>query len=86
MHNRNIISAVFVRTQNLSKILYSHLKLNVMELTNANNENPFDPTPKLKSSPIQIEFIPFDSYDDYTYHQCNYCGEEYSEIILKQKY
>ena len=30
-----------------------------MELENTNVENSFDPTPKLKSSPIPILFVPF---------------------------
>jgi len=50
-----------------------------MELTVANDEKSFDPTPpKLKSSPIPISFISF-IYD--------YCGNEYSMTILSsQKY
>ena len=54
-----------------------------MELINTNSENSFDPTPKLKSSPVPILFIPFD-YDE---NKCNYCGNAYSETLaLKQKY
>ena len=53
-----------------------------MELTNANNENPFDPTPKLKSSPIPIDFIPFNIDEN----NCNYCGGLYSQTLLDQKY
>ena len=34
-----------------------------MELVNTNNENSFDPTPKLKSSPVPISFIPFNNED-----------------------
>ena len=44
-----------------------------MELTSTNNENPFDPTPKLKSSPVPILFIPFNEYEN----KCNYCGNKY---------
>ena len=52
-----------------------------MEL--ANNENLFDPTPKLKSSPIPIEFISFNHNES----KCNYCNNEYSTAVLfDQKY
>ncbi|CAB5212012.1 unnamed protein product [Rhizophagus irregularis] len=45
-----------------------------------NNE---DPTPKLKSSPIPILFIPFNNKDN----KCNYCGNKYSKTLLfSQKY
>jgi hypothetical protein len=54
-----------------------------MELINTNNEYSFDPTPKLKSSPIPIEFISFNKYDN----KCIHCGEEYTETLLAdQKY
>src|SRR2546423_13267180 len=54
-----------------------------MELINTNNENPFDPTPKLKSSPVPILFIPFNRNDN----NCNFCGNAYSETVLfGQKY
>src|SRR5207253_512815 len=54
-----------------------------MELINANNENYFDPTPKLKSSPVPILFISFDNNDN----NCNYCGNAYSKTVLfRQKY
>ena len=50
---------------------------------NTNNENSFDPTPKLKSSPVPILFISFNYIENY----CNYCGNAYSEtLVLKQKY
>ncbi|RIA91091.1 hypothetical protein C1645_132552 [Glomus cerebriforme] len=48
-----------------------------MEL-NKNNENSFDPTPKLKSSPIPITFVSFNRCD----YNCNYCGEEYTETVF----
>ena len=52
-----------------------------MELTITNDENSFDPTPKLKSSPIPISFIYFDNR-----YEC-YCGSFYSNTILFcQKY
>ncbi|EXX51652.1 Bck1p [Rhizophagus irregularis DAOM 197198w] len=45
-----------------------------------NNE---DPTPKLKSSPIPILFIPFNNKDN----KCNYCGNKYSKTLLfSQRY
>ncbi|GBB88569.1 hypothetical protein RclHR1_01510020 [Rhizophagus clarus] len=54
-----------------------------LEIINTNNENSFDPTPKLKSSPIPILFISFSGLQDY----CNHCGNEYSmAIAFNQKY
>ncbi|UZO14681.1 uncharacterized protein OCT59_006132 [Rhizophagus irregularis] len=55
-----------------------------MEIVNANDENSFDPTPKLKSSPILIKFIPFNRDDT----NCIYCGEKYIKTLLSssQKY
>jgi hypothetical protein len=55
-----------------------------MELANTNDENSFDPTPRLKSSPIPIKFISFDEYDN----KCIYCGEEYIKTLFcyGQKY
>ncbi|PKC03445.1 kinase-like protein [Rhizophagus irregularis] len=54
-----------------------------LESTNANNENSFDPTPKLKSSPIPILFISFNRLQN----ECSYCGNEYSVTVLfNQKY
>ncbi|CAB5189617.1 unnamed protein product [Rhizophagus irregularis] len=44
--------------------------------------NSFDPTPRLKSCPVPILFIPFNK-DENT---CNYCGDEYSETLKFQKY
>src|SRR5256885_806297 len=54
-----------------------------MELVNTNSENSFDPTPKLKSSPVPILFISFNNDED----KCSYCGNKYSKTLqLKQKY
>ncbi|CAB5100974.1 unnamed protein product [Rhizophagus irregularis] len=53
-----------------------------MELVNV-NDNSFDPTPKLKSSPIPILFVSFNKNDDYCFH----CGEKYGEVpFFRQKY
>ncbi|PKY59584.1 hypothetical protein RhiirA4_482440 [Rhizophagus irregularis] len=40
--------------------------------------NDFNPTPKLKSSPIPILFISFNRYDT----NCIHCGEEYTKALL----
>src|ERR1043166_3279824 len=48
-----------------------------MGLVNANDENSFDPTPKLKSSPIPILFVPFNKWDE----NCFHCGNEYAETL-----
>ncbi|GES99328.1 kinase-like domain-containing protein [Rhizophagus clarus] len=54
-----------------------------MELVNANDNEFFDPTPRLKSSPVPILFISFNELDK----NCIYCGEEYTQtIIYGQKY
>src|SRR6266480_699186 len=54
-----------------------------MELININSENLFDPTPKLKSSPVPILFISFNDHE----YKCSYCGNEYSKtLLLDQKY
>jgi hypothetical protein len=55
-----------------------------MELINTNDEYSFDPTPKLKSSPMPIEFISFNVNDN----KCIHCGEEYTRTLLfdDQKY
>ncbi|GBC04974.1 hypothetical protein RclHR1_05990003 [Rhizophagus clarus] len=56
-----------------------------MELVKIIDENSFDPTPKLKSSPIPIEFISFNENDD----KCIYCKEAYVDTptcITTQKY
>ncbi|CAB5200381.1 unnamed protein product [Rhizophagus irregularis] len=54
-----------------------------MENTNTNDEN-FDPTPKLKSSPVPILFVSFNRND----YNCIYCGEEYYKALFcnLQKY
>ncbi|GES81668.1 kinase-like domain-containing protein [Rhizophagus clarus] len=44
-----------------------------MESVKINNENFFDPTPKLKSSPMPIKFISFNEDDC----KCIYCEERY---------
>jgi hypothetical protein len=46
-----------------------------MEIANINNENSFDLTPKLKSSPIPIFFNKYDK-------SCIVCGEEYIQTII----
>jgi hypothetical protein len=55
-----------------------------MELIITNVEYSFDPTPKLKSSPIPIEFISFNVNN----YNCIHCGEEYTRTLLNknQKY
>jgi hypothetical protein len=55
-----------------------------MEFANTNDENSFDPTPRLKSSPIPIKFIPFNDYDN----KCIYCKENYIRTLFceTQKY
>ncbi|GBB97731.1 hypothetical protein RclHR1_03050020 [Rhizophagus clarus] len=50
-----------------------------MELMN--NENSFEPTPRLKSSPTEILFVPFSMYKI----RCD-CGNKYSDASLSQKY
>src|SRR3954451_11241028 len=48
-----------------------------------NDDNFFNPTLNLKSSPIQIKFISFNQNDD----NCFYCRNLYTETYLfKQKY
>ncbi|RGB29223.1 kinase-like domain-containing protein [Rhizophagus diaphanus] len=51
-----------------------------MELVNV-NDNSFDPTPKLKSSPIPILFVSFNEKDD----NCFHCGEKYVEVLFCRK-
>ncbi|EXX74916.1 kinase-like domain-containing protein [Rhizophagus irregularis DAOM 181602=DAOM 197198] len=47
------------------------------------DSNSFDPTPKLKSSPVPVLFIPFKNNEE----NCNYCGIEYSKSLERyQKY
>ncbi|EXX53532.1 Cdc15p [Rhizophagus irregularis DAOM 197198w] len=55
-----------------------------MEPVNTIDENSFDPTPRLKSSPIPIKFISFNKGDE----NCISCGEKYIQSLLsyEQKY
>ncbi|CAB4410600.1 unnamed protein product [Rhizophagus irregularis] len=56
-----------------------------MKIVNITNyKKSFDPTPRLKSSPIPIKFISFSELDN----NCIYCGEEYTRALLcsSQKY
>ncbi|PKY59620.1 kinase-like protein [Rhizophagus irregularis] len=55
-----------------------------MEPVNTIDENSFDPTPRLKSSPIPIKFISFNKGDE----NCICCGEKYIQSLLsyEQKY
>jgi hypothetical protein len=53
-----------------------------MSFINKNNDS-FDPTPRLKSSPVPALFIPFMKNEK----TCNYCKNEYSETLkFKQKH
>jgi hypothetical protein len=45
------------------------------------DNNQFDPTPRLKSSPVPILFIPFKDNEN----KCNYCGNEYSKTLKFEK-
>ncbi|CAB5199969.1 unnamed protein product [Rhizophagus irregularis] len=49
-----------------------------MEPVNTIDENSFDPTPRLKSSPIPIKFISFNKGDE----NCICCGEKYIQPLL----
>jgi hypothetical protein len=50
---------------------------------NTDNNTLFDPTPRLKSSPVPALFIPFKDNEN----KCNFCGNEYSETQqYEQKY
>ncbi|GES85211.1 kinase-like domain-containing protein [Rhizophagus clarus] len=54
-----------------------------MKLININNKNSYDPTPRLKSSPVPAFFIPLMNNEK----KCNRCENEYSETLMfKQKY
>ncbi len=55
-----------------------------MELVNINDENSFNPTPKLKSSPVPILFVSFNKRDK----NCIYCGDRYNEALFcdRQRY
>src|ERR1044072_164624 len=59
-----------------------------MELVNANDEISFDPTPKLKSSPIPILFVPFNfEHSVFSNQKCFHCGNEYIKTLFyEQKY
>ncbi|POG67163.1 kinase-like domain-containing protein [Rhizophagus irregularis DAOM 181602=DAOM 197198] len=47
------------------------------------DNNPFDPTRKLKSSPVPVLFIPFKNDEE----KCDYCGIKYSKTLMfEQKY
>ena len=41
-------------------------------------ENSFDPTPKLKSSPVPILFVSFNEYDE----NCINCGDKYIRALF----
>jgi hypothetical protein len=53
-----------------------------MELINTNDENSFDPTPRLKSSPIPIKFVPFNHEDI----NCFNCEENYMKALSNWQY
>ncbi|PKY58206.1 hypothetical protein RhiirA4_479913 [Rhizophagus irregularis] len=53
-----------------------------MELLSSNSKNSFNPTPRLKSSPVPILFIPFNNSEN----KCNYCENEYSQTLSEQKF
>ena len=53
-----------------------------MELINTNNENSFDPTPKLNSSPIPILFVSFNQNDE----NCIHCGDKYIMVLFCHGY
>ena len=53
-----------------------------MEIINDNLFDDFDPTPRLKSSPVPILFIPFNNNEI----KCNYCGNKYSNTTKLPKY
>ena len=52
--------------------------MELVKILNTDDDNSFDPTPKLKSSPIPFNFIPFNRDD----RNCIYCGEKYTPTIL----
>src|SRR6266496_4227086 len=49
-----------------------------MELVDIDNENSFDPTPKLKSSPVPILFVSFNVIDI----NCIHCGNRYTNTLF----
>ncbi|CAB5200383.1 unnamed protein product [Rhizophagus irregularis] len=54
-----------------------------MDIIKIYDENYFDPTPRLKSSPIPILFVSFNKNDE----ECIYCGGRYiTAILCQQKY
>ncbi|PKB95334.1 kinase-like protein, partial [Rhizophagus irregularis] len=54
-----------------------------MEVGKLDEKNSFDPTPRLKSSPVPIFFVSFNWVDD----NCIHCGEKYTSTIIRyQKY
>jgi len=54
-----------------------------MELVNISDKNSFDPTPKLKSSPVPILFVSFNREDE----NCIHCGDKYTKVLFcNQKY
>ncbi|GET64086.1 kinase-like domain-containing protein [Rhizophagus irregularis DAOM 181602=DAOM 197198] len=53
-----------------------------MELTKILNYDSFDPTPKLKSSPVPISFVSFNRDDP----NCIHCGDKYVRTACKQYY
>src|SRR4051794_31461830 len=62
----------------LKNIVSFYCKYNIVV-----NENSFNPTLKLKSSPVPILFIPFDESENI----CNFCENKYSETShLHQKF
>jgi hypothetical protein len=48
-----------------------------MNLVKLNEEISFDPTPKLKSSPVPILFVSFNEYDN----KCFHCRERYTHTL-----
>ncbi|PKK76964.1 hypothetical protein RhiirC2_771870 [Rhizophagus irregularis] len=53
-----------------------------MDLITTNSRYSFDPTPRLKSSPVPILFIPLNNCA----YECNYCKSKYSESSYYQLY
>src|SRR6266498_1618260 len=53
-----------------------------MELVNINDKKSFDPTPKLKSSPVPILFVSFNKYDK----NCIHCGDKYAKVLFCHRY
>ncbi|CAB4446065.1 unnamed protein product [Rhizophagus irregularis] len=55
-----------------------------MELTKKLNYDSFDPTPKLKSSPIPISFVSFNESDLNCIHM--HCGDSYADTTIGNQY